>query len=289
MNKPLALLAGFGQLNRAVLPQLETALRVVSLSRSPRPERAGKHIAVDLSIAPPEAVAAQAFDLVLISLSPDEFSEPAYDRTFRVALGNLLKALEGNPPSRLMLVSSTSVYHQSEGEWVDELSETRPTSFSGRCLLAAETLIREQASPATILRLSGIYGGQRTRLINQVLSGRFSTQGPSYYSNRIHESDAAAALAHLASLSIGESSDTLHDCYLISDSCPSLQHEVLAWLAGELGVTPGNQTPPSSSRRPGSKRCSNQRLLESGFRLAYPDYRAGYSEMLQRLNIRKQP
>ena len=85
---------------------------------------------------------------------------------------------------------------------MDETSETSPREFSGRRLLEGEQLFLQSPFPATIVRMAGIYGPGRTRLIDQVRRGEAICQtGEPRYTNRIHRDDCAGVLRHLMSLS----------------------------------------------------------------------------------------
>ena len=139
-------------------------------------------------------------------------------RDLEEGLRNLLAALrqQGQSPRRIIFLSSTAVYGQTRGEWVDESSATEPDHFSGRRLLEAEALLRESGVPAIVLRLGGIYGPRRTRLIDEVRQGRAATSrnGPRY-TNRIHRDDCVGALDHLIELAEPA------DCYLGVDCEPA--------------------------------------------------------------------
>lgn len=211
------------------------------------------------------------FDSAVISLTPGEFSDKRYRQIFVEGLANVLQVLNAD---QLIFVSSSSVYHQSDQQWVDEDSPTAPSSFSGKRLLEAEALLDGYASPSTVVRFAGIYGPGRRRLIEQVINGEGS---PAIYSNRIHRDDCVGFLAHLVLKQWA--GVTLPACYLAVDSEPVLLSEVKIWLAGELGIDPTTLQAQSATRR-GSKRCSNRRMLASGYQLRYPSFREGYQTVL---------
>ena len=97
--------------------------------------------------------------------------------------------------------SSTSVYAQHQGEWVDETSPTESESFSGRCIRHGEQLLADYPWPAVAVRFGGIYGPGRTRLIDSVRDGSASrSPGAPIYTNRIHRDDCARVLEHLLDL-----------------------------------------------------------------------------------------
>jgi hypothetical protein len=102
---------------------------------------------------------------------------------------------------------------------------------------------------------------------------------PAPFSNRIHEEDAAAAVAHLNELALaGKPLDT---CYVASDCEPVRLDEVVDWVREQVPCA----EPVTEARkggRAGSKRCNNRRLLQTGFTFRYPDFRAGYRKMIEK-------
>jgi nucleoside-diphosphate-sugar epimerase len=219
---------------------------------------------------------------VFYTAAADERSDAAYQRAYVTGVARLVERLARMPapPRRLLYVSSTSVYAQQDGEWVDETSPAEPAGFTGRRLLEGEACALAAPFPASVLRLGGIYGPGRSSLVERVRSGALRLpRGAPRWTNRIHRDDAAGALAHLAEL------DDTAPCHLGVDSEPAPEAEVLAWLAARLGVTLVTDEEPSAGEAPrraaGNKRCSNARLLATGFRFRYPTYREGYAALLR--------
>ncbi len=204
-----------------------------------------------------------------VILTPDHRDEASYRQTFLDSIEPLRQALSVHPLQRLYFISSTSVYGQHQGEWIDESSPTQPRSYNGQVLLEAEGLWR-QAYPEqlVLIRPSGIYGAGRLRLINWLRSGRpVATQA---WTNRIHSEDLARFLAYLAD------QINLQPCYIVTDSQPVVQDEVLAGLAAQLRVP----MVPQEYCEISGKRLNNQRLLASGYCLRYPDWQSGYQAQL---------
>lgn len=171
---------------------------------------------------------------------------------------------------RWVFTSSTAVYGQTDGSEVDEDSPTEPSSQTARVLLEAEAVTHGLGG--TVLRLAGIYGPGRTRLLDQVRAGEATCPPPPSWTNRIHREDCAGALAHLLTLPDPE------PVYVGVDDDPAERCEVLRWLADRLGAPEPAPGPPSG--RGGNKRARNDRLTGSGYVLRYPSFRDGYAEMI---------
>lgn len=182
----------------------------------------------------------------------------------------------GQAPRRLLFVSSSSVYAQQDGEWIDETASTAPEGYSGKVMLEAERLALESGIPASIVRLTGIYGPGREWLLSQVRQGYRVAEEPPLYGNRIHAEDAASLLAHL--LQADAKGVTLDECYIGVDDDPAPLADVVAWLRAYLGVTEWSDE--QRVRRTGSKRCSNARARALGWVPQYPSYKEGYAAIL---------
>lgn len=219
------------------------------------------------------------FSRVLVTTSAGEFSEQRYRAVYVDGLRNVLQSLQRVPPQQLLLASSTSVYHQQDGSWVDESSATQPSGFAGRIQLEAEALALASEIPASVVRFAGIYGPGRERLLSRLRQGHIVAANSRNYSNRIHSRDCAGVLAHLIALQ--QLGSTLESHYLAVDCAPTPLREVSEWLAKNIGLDPQAMQEDSTPMRGGNKRCSNRRLLRSGYRFVYPDYQAGFRGLLQ--------
>lgn len=221
-----------------------------------------------------------SLDVVFYTAAPNSSSEDVYRATYVDGVRCLLAALatQGHRLQRFFFTSSTGVYAQTSGEWVDETSPTAPLHFSGLCLLEGEHAVSEGPFPATVLRLGGIYGPGRTRLIDSIRQGTASCMdGPPLYTNRIHRDDCAGALRHLMRL---PRPDRL---YVGVDHEPADQCAVLCWLALQLGLSPPKQeamTVSAARSRRSNKRCNNHKLAATGYEFRYPTFREGYRSLL---------
>jgi nucleoside-diphosphate-sugar epimerase len=217
----------------------------------------------------------EAFDVIVISMTPAERSDAGYEQAYVQTCRNLVAGLKRHQqqPRLVLFVSSTAVYGQNDGSWVDESSPTQPESFSGNRLLEAEQVIQESGFAHSCVRFSGIYGPGRNRLIEQVKQQRASASP--HYTNRIHADDCAGVLAHLIEL---QHKQDLAPVYLATDSSPTPMVEVVSWIAEQLGIRDFLASDAVNER--GNKRISNQRLLASGYSFRYPDFRAGYASLI---------
>jgi len=200
------------------------------------------------------------------------------------ALDNVIREYGGreSPPDRLVYTSSTGVYGDHDGEWVDESTPLEPTTAKTRVLVEAEKVARERSAAygidGSVARFSGLYGPDRYRL-DRYIEGPV-TEG---YLNMVHRADAAGAVAYLLT----------HDCargevVLVTDDEPVDKWKFADWLAAECGVdSPPKRTTQQRLTDEGlseaarrriqtSKRCSNEKLRTLGYTLQYPTFREGY-------------
>ncbi len=222
------------------------------------------------------------FDAVVVTMTPLAMSDEGYRDSYVAGAHSLSLAVQSarQPPGQVIWASSSGVYGQDQGEWVDEGSATRPASYRGKRLLEAEEIIQALPVTSCVVRFSGIYGPGRGRLLQQVREGRLAPSQPVQWSNRIHTDDAAGVLVHL--LSKYKRGETIEPLYLATDNEPVAIHEVHAWLAQELGIVAPQPTMAemSPAGRVGNRRCNNQRLRDSGFVFRYPTFRQGYRSLL---------
>jgi nucleoside-diphosphate-sugar epimerase len=217
-------------------------------------------------------------DVVYYTAAADGRDEAAYERAYVSGVRNLLQSMKGQGPStrRFVFVSSTGVYGQDSGEWVDESSPAEPERFSGLKLLEGERLSLEGTIPATVVRFGGIYGPGRERLLRQVREGASCVDDPPRYTNRIHRDDCAGVLRHLYRL------DSPAPVYIGVDCDPAAQCTVIEWLARRMNApAPRRESAPVPGGR--GKRCRNDLLLDSGYRFLYPTFREGYARLVDAL------
>ena len=281
MSKASVLIVGCGDVGGRLATQLlDTDWQVYGLRRSIDRLPAGViGVAGDLfSEQCPTQWPAGQIDYVVYSAAATEHDEAGYQAAYVDGLKNTLSWLEqhGQRPKRLLFVSSSGVYAQKDGEWVDEASPALSTNYSGRIILDAERVALESGIAASAVRLTGIYGPGRERLMGQVRKGYRVAVEPPLYGNRIHADDAAGLLAFL--LEADRQGRALDDCYIGVDNAPAPLAEVVDWLRERLGIT--EWAAEASVRRAGSKRCSNARAKALGWEPRYSSYREGYAAIL---------
>jgi nucleoside-diphosphate-sugar epimerase len=252
------LIAGAGYVGSALATRMASeSHEVFALRRSPTSIPGVQTIAADLTS--PD-LALPAVDAVVYLVGAGGRTEEAYRAAYVDGLRNVI---ERTRPARLLFTSSTAVYGQREGEWVTETSATEPSAKTARILLEGEALARAHG---TVVRLSGIYGPGRVRLVSNVHLGKADESPDEAYGNRIHRDDCAGLLAHLLGLA------SIPDVVCGVDDAPVPLGEVRDFVAARLGVT----RTKSAAKSEQGKRISNARMHALGYTLAYPSYREGY-------------
>lgn len=267
------LIAGCGYLGQIIAQNcLDSGHSVTALKRDPSslPKSISSRLALDMS-QPFELK--ENYDWIIFCAAPSTHSRDAYEETYVLGLRNLIAAAqELRDKPDILFVSSTSIYGQDKGEQVDEEAKTWPHTFSGEIMLEAEDTLETFNKDAIMLRLGGIYGPQRTGIVDRFKqSPMLSLANP--YTNRIHSMDAARAAIHL--LSIGA-----QRIYNGVDSEPVPVNNVRKWLSKELGIPlkPGVDETPALH---GSKRVLNDKLLGTGFEFLYPSFREGFQAIFK--------
>ncbi|MBK8069527.1 MAG: sugar nucleotide-binding protein [Rhodanobacteraceae bacterium] len=272
MRAQRVLIAGCGELGISTAACLPDAT-VFGLRRNPASLPPGiQPVAADLLTGEGFSDLPEAIDTVLYAPTPSVRSEEGYRAIYVHALERLLHALPQPAGSlRLVYVSSTAVYGQDGGEWVDEGSTTAPAGFNGRVLLEGERLAASLVRDTSVLRLSGLYGPGRHWLLRRVRAGEALLPGE-HWTNRIHLDDAAA----LAALLVRAAS--VPPRVIGVDDTPATEREVLDWIAQRLGLPPLPEQ--FGGALIGGKRLCNRLARSLGWQPRYPSYRDGYTSVL---------
>jgi len=274
---PRVLIAGCGYVGTATADLFQaTGWEVEGWTRSPESaaKLAAKPYAVHaIDIANRSAVreAASPFDVAIHCASSGGGGTESYHRVYLEGANNLLAGLQ---PRRFIYTSSTSVYAQTQGEWVDEESATEPVHDTGKILRKAEEFVRQNGG--LVARLAGIYGPGRSALLRKFLSGeaRIDNDGQRYL-NQVHRDDVAAALLHLVVSSFERSCAAA--VVNVTDDQPITQREAYGWLARKLDRPFPAVVARSSQRKRGAsnKRVSNRKMHTLGWEPKFPAFPIG--------------
>ena len=255
--------------------------RVTGLKRNPPKTASGQvnYVTADIT-APAELNSVPTdFDTVYFIVSPDGRHEQSYRAIYESGLDNLLQHFSrAEVKPQWIFVSSTSVYGQSQGEWVDEDSIAQPSNVFSQLIRQAEQKLLALNAATIIVRFSGIYGPGRESLLRKVMQTLAIQQQPPYFTNRIHQQDCVGVLAFLLERRLA--GVALAQCYLASDDDPAPMWDVMSWLAERLGCQPPT-VKQVDNQGVMNKRCNNQRLKALGYQFRYPDYKDGYLELIK--------
>jgi nucleoside-diphosphate-sugar epimerase len=253
--------------------------QIAGTSRDPAKCRSMTGLGIDAQVfAPGQALTRpEVFltaDAVLTSIAPDGSGDPvlaAYSaelRAHRAWLGYL---------------STTGVYGDAQGAWVDESAERRATSPRGRARILAED--EWMGLGAHIFRLAGIYGPSRSQIDSLRNGTAKRLVKPGQVFSRIHVEDIAAVVcASIARPAPGRA-------YNVADDEPAPPQDVVAYAAGLMGIDPppeqdfeaaaSSLSEMARSFYADNKRIDNKRIkTELGVSLTYPTYREGLSACL---------
>ncbi len=191
-------------------------------------------------------------------------------------------------PERLLLTSTTGVYGDHGGDWVDESTPIAPERAKAEVIAEAEAIVHHSPLDGTVARFAGLYGPGRYRIdsyLDSVTAG---------WRNSIHRDDAAGALAWFLTQDV-----VRNETVLVTDGNPVERWAFGDWLAEQVGAPePEKRTvaervaglPESASLRVASdKRCRNDRLLATGYELQYPSVYEGYESAVEEYRRGEEP
>jgi nucleoside-diphosphate-sugar epimerase len=276
------LVAGAGWLGGAVARALlAEGVPVVVARRSaaalaPLVDAGATPLAVDLR-APgaAEAIPGDVRAIVACQSSGTDSAE-AYRAAYVDVNRSLLAAAGRLGVEAFVYTGSTGVFGQRGGGDVEEVTPPAPSGPTGAVLVEAERLVLDAAGqglPARIVRLSGLYGPGRAGIVERVRTGRLALgPGDGAWMNFCHLDDAVAFV--LAALRRGQPGETYHG----SDAAPATRREVVAWIAGRLGIA----APHVDREVPGPNRRirSDWSRRALGVALRYPSFRDGLAPLL---------
>jgi nucleoside-diphosphate-sugar epimerase len=285
-----ALIVGFGDIGQRMAKfALQAGQSVAALVRSPRSMLGVSAIAGDLDRAESLVELAELSSGVLFHFAPPPGAGLHDTRTT-----HLLAALEGTPPRRIIYISTSGVYGDCAGAWVDETYPVNPGNERSRRRVDAERQLsafsERHAMPLVILRVPGIYGPgrlplERIRRGDPVVCLEEAPQG-SLWSNRIHADDLAAIAIRAAQ------DDASPGIYNVSDDEPSSMTYYIYRVADAVGLPRPPCVSLAEAQRtfsPGildylneSRRLDNRRMkAKLGISLRYPTLAEGLASFSQ--------
>jgi nucleoside-diphosphate-sugar epimerase len=279
METPVLLTLGYGYAAAALAASLGPEWRRLGTVRSGQKSVEIAGGGVDPVLWDDESSVDEAIRLathILVSIPPDEEGDPVLARHAE-ALGRA---------SRLRWIgylSTTGVYGDRQGGWVDETSDLAPVNARSARRVDAERAWIATGHPVHIFRLAGIYGPGRSAF-DRLRAGRAQRiVKPGQVFSRIHRDDIAqilrASMAHPRPGAI----------YNLADDEPAPPQDIIAHAARLLGLPcppaipfeTADLSPMARSFYAESKRVSNARIKqEFGIVLRYPDYRTGLDAIL---------
>lgn len=280
------LVFGCGYLGRRVaLRWLAAGDRVVAVTRSEQTARQFAELGMEPLIADvtkPETLGAlPAAETLLYAVGYDRSGGPSIGEVYATGLANVLAAV---PPTtrRVIYISTTGVYGDAGGDWIDEATPPAPIRDGGQASLAAEEILRSSpyACRSVSLRLAGIYGPDRLPYLAQLKAAEPIAAPSAGWLNLIHVDDAATTVLTAAD------HPAPPPVVCVSDGQPPLRTDYYTEMARLLNAPPPTfidppADSPRAARAAASKRVRNALLTgELGVSLRYPTYREGLAAIL---------
>ncbi|MBF0659064.1 SDR family oxidoreductase [Psychrobacter sp. NG25] len=276
MSKQNLLIIGQGDIGLPVTNKLaQDGLNVTGLARGERYDYAldDKATFKQADALTLTVQALQGFTHIAIIVTPDEYSASGYQNSY-LAICQYLANLAENLTSleRIVFISSTGVYGQDNGEWIDkDTTPMTPVRAASKVILQAEQSLQQSFNDkAVIIRPSGIYGRTRLMRLRKAREPQKEPVAVSHWSNRIMDRDLVNIIANVLTM---ESPEPI---YLATDYAPVTTLELGVWLSEQI-----DETPPGIDKE---KTAVTGKRLHSNIPLAwldYPDWQAGYCDILR--------
>lgn len=269
-----ALIFGCGYLGRRVAARwLASGKTVAALTRGNAVALASQGIApISGDVFDPATLRSlPAAKTVLYAIGLDRTSGRTMREVYVEGLSNVLAALP--KPHRFLHVSSTSVYGQTDGGWVNEDAPTEPVEDSGRVVLEAESLLRLKIPEAIVLRFAGIYGPDRLLRKQALLKGEPLVGDCEKWLNLIHVEDGADAIL------AAEAKSPPGATFNIADGEPVSRRDFYTHWARMLDAPPAqfeHRAEPGAANRRIDNRAARDRL---GWLPAHASYRLGLAAL----------
>ena len=214
----------------------------------------------------------QAFTHIAIIVTPDEYSTSGYHDSY-LAISQHLATLADKLTSlvRVVFISSTGIYGQDSGEWIDEDTvPITPEREASKVILQAEQALQQGfGDKAVVIRPSGIYGRERLMRLRKAREPNKDPVPAEHWSNRIMDRDLVNIIAKVLTI------ETPKPVYLATDYRPVTTFELGVWLSEQVG-----ETPPTIDN---TKTSVTGKRLHSNIPLAwldYADWQTGYRDIL---------
>ena len=214
----------------------------------------------------------QDFTALAIIVTPDEYSTSGYHDSY-LAISQHLATLADKLTNlaRIVFISSTAVYGQDNGEWIDEdTAPVMPEREASQVILQAEqTLQQGFGDKAIIIRPSGIYGRERLMRLRKAKEKQKEPVAAAHWSNRIMDRDLVTIIANVMTI------ETPKPLYIATDYAPVTTFELGSWLSKHI-----SEVPPVIDE---NKTVVTGKRLHSNIPLAwldYPDWQVGYRDIL---------
>ena len=269
---------GFGDLAKRALPHLLEVASVIGVSRRPEhlPGTLSHGVYGDYGSLDGLVKAAEIKpDYLIFTPVPASRDVEGYQTGYAKAAENISGSGLLSNARRAIFVSSTRVYAERSGGWVNEDSALAAGDPFVDALLAGEACFRRHAT-TTVVRPSGLYDGANPIMLRPILEGLSSRIG-SGFTNRIHRDDAASVIAELIKRDL--QGQRMPATLNLNDNTPVTTGELEAWCFQELGCEPVGQR---DNQPRANRRVSNAKLQALGFSLRYPSFREGYKEALSK-------
>ncbi len=270
------LLTGFGKIAQQLATQLlNDDHSVIGVSRSKKSLEHSNFTSITCDLTQPikENLLGSSIDIAIITLTPDGYTDEDYRKSYLEATQNIVNYLNGTS-TPLIFVSSTRVYGQTQGEWVDEQSPTVPADEKGEILLQTEQLVLNYSSHNCVVRFTGIYGEGRNRFLKKIEQGAELQKSPPYYTNRIHQDDCVGILKLIIDKKL--SCNSTESIYIGCDDDNAPIFEVAEWIAQQFNFPAPRAKSEKSVTQ--NKRCSNKKIKELGYSFIYPSFKDGYQK-----------
>ena len=273
------LIIGQGDIGLPVTNRLaQDHLSVTGLARSERSHYALDNHAhfIQADALTLSAEQLKGFTRIAIIVTPDEYSTSGYNNSYLGICQHLAKLADQlTQLERIIFISSTGIYGQDNGEWIDEYTvPVTPERDASKVILQAEqTLQQGFGDKAIIIRPSGIYGRERLMRLRKARETDKESVAAEHWSNRIMDSDLIAIIANVLTI---DDSKLIKPIYIATDYLPVTTLELGTWLSQQVGTTPPMVDDQKTSVT-GKRLHSNIPLAW----LDYPDWQLGYRDILK--------